>query len=102
MEILFTYKRISAQEGMELGFVNRVVPLDQLLDEAEKIAGTIMGGSPLAVRAIKQMANEGLEMTLRKAFNTTFPIYRTFTQSHDFIEGPRAFSEKRKPKWKGT
>jgi len=102
MEILFTYKRISAQEGMELGFVNKVVPLDQLMAEAEKIADTIMGGSPLAVRAIKQMANDGLEMTLRKAFNTTFPLYRTFTQSQDFIEGPRAFSEKRKPKWKGT
>ncbi|MHA2039738.1 MAG: enoyl-CoA hydratase-related protein, partial [Promethearchaeota archaeon] len=102
MEILFTYKRISAQEGMELGFVNRVVPLDQLMVEAEKIADTIMGGSPLAIRAIKQMANDGLEMTLRKAFSTTFPLYRTFTQSQDFIEGPRAFSEKRKPKWKGT
>jgi crotonobetainyl-CoA hydratase len=48
------------------------------------------------------MANDGLEMTLRKAFATTFPLYRTFTQSQDFIEGPRAFSEKRKPKWKGT
>jgi crotonobetainyl-CoA hydratase len=102
MEILFTYKRITAQEGLELGFVNKVVPLDQLMPEAEKMADIIMGGSPLAIRAIKQMANDGLEMTLRKAFNTTFPIYRQFTQSQDFIEGPRAFSEKRKPNWKGV
>ncbi|MFX1531368.1 MAG: enoyl-CoA hydratase-related protein [Promethearchaeota archaeon] len=101
MEILFTYKRISAQEGLELGFVNKVVPLVQLMSEAEKIADVIMEGSPLAIRAIKQMANDGLEMTLRKANTTIFPLYRKFTQSHDFIEGPRAFSEKRKPNWKG-
>ncbi|MFX1324662.1 MAG: enoyl-CoA hydratase-related protein [Promethearchaeota archaeon] len=102
MEILFTYKRISAQEGVELGFVNKVVPLDQLMPEAEKIANTIMEGSPLAIRAIKQMANDGLETTLRKANTTMFPLYIKFMQSHDFIEGPRAFSEKRKPKWKGV
>jgi crotonobetainyl-CoA hydratase len=102
MEILFTYKRITAQEGLELGFVNKVVPLDQLMPEAENMANVIMEGSPLAIRAIKQMANDGLELTLRKANTTTFPIYRQFTQSQDFIEGPRAFSEKRKPKWKGV
>lgn len=102
MEILFTYKRISAQEGVQLGFVNKVVPLDQLMTEAEKMANVIMEGSPLAIRAIKQMVNDGLEMTLRKAFSTLFPLYREFTQSQDFIEGPRAFSEKRKPNWKGV
>ena len=101
MEILFTYRRISAQEGLELGFVNKVVPLDQLMPEAEKIANIIMEGSPLAIRAIKEMANEGLETTLRKALPTMFPLYTKFMQSPDFIEGPRAFSEKRKPVWKG-
>jgi len=101
MEILFTHKRISAKEGVELGFVNKVVPLDQLMTEAEKIANVIMEGSPLAIRAIKQMANDGLETTLRKAINTIFPLYAKFMRSHDFIEGPKAFSEKRKPIWKG-
>jgi len=101
MEILFTHKRISAQEGLELGFVNKVVPLNQLMVEAEKLANKIIEGSPLAIRAIKQMVNDGLEMTLRNAFNTMFPLYDKFTKSHDFIEGPKAFSEKRKPVWKG-
>ena len=101
MEILYTYKRMSAQEGLELGFVNKVVPLDQLMHEAEKLASKIIEGSPLAIRAIKEMANDGLEMTLRKAINTRFPLYRKFAQSQDFIEGPKAFSEKRKPVWKG-
>jgi crotonobetainyl-CoA hydratase len=102
MEMLFTYRRITAQEGVELGFVNKVVPLDKLMIEAEKMATVIMQGSPLAIRAIKQMANDGLEMTLRKANTTIFPLYAKFSQSHDFIEGPKAFSEKRKPEWKGV
>lgn len=101
MEILFTYKRISAQEGVKYGFVNKVVPYDQLMIEAEKLANTIMDGSPLAIRAIKQMANDGYEMPLRKASSTMFPLYVKFTRSHDFIEGPKAFTEKRKPNWKG-
>jgi crotonobetainyl-CoA hydratase len=101
MDILFTRKVISAQEGVKFGFVNKVVPLDQLMAEAEKMANIIKEGSPLAIRAIKQMANDGLEMTLRTANTTIFPLYRKFTQSHDFIEGPKAFSEKRKPIWKG-
>jgi crotonobetainyl-CoA hydratase len=102
MDILFSRKRVSAQEGIKYGFVSKVVPMDQLMIESEKVAGVIMEGSPLAIRAIKQMANDGLEMTLRKANTTIFPLYRQFTQSHDFIEGPRAFSEKRKPNWKGV
>ncbi len=102
MEILFTCKRISAQEGLKYGFVNKVVPLDQLIVEAEKIAKVIMEGSPLAIRAIKQMANDGLEMTFRDANSTSFPLYKKFSRSQDFIEGPKAFSEKRKPKWKGV
>ncbi|MHA2007605.1 MAG: enoyl-CoA hydratase-related protein [Promethearchaeota archaeon] len=102
MEILLTYKRITAQEGVEYGFVNKVVPFDQLMPEAEKIANKIMEGSPLAIRAVKQMANDGLEIQFRDANATVFPLYRQFTQSQDFIEGPRAFSEKRRPNWKGV
>ncbi len=102
MDILFTRKRMSAQEGVQLGFVKKVVPFNQLIDEAEKIANLIMEGSPLAIRTIKQMANDGLEMTLKEALFANFPLFTKFLQSHDFREGPKAFSEKRKPVWKGT
>ncbi len=101
MDILFTRKRMSAQEGVQLGFVKKVVPFNQLIEEAEKIANLIMEGSPLAIRTIKQMANDGLEMTLKEALFANFPLFTKFLQSHDFREGPKAFSEKRKPIWKG-
>ena len=101
MDILLTRKRMTAQEGVELGFVKKVVPFDQLLDEAEKIANLIMEGSPLAIRTIKQMAIDGLQMTLKEALFANFPLFTKFMQSHDFREGPRAFAEKRKPLWKG-
>ncbi len=101
MDILLTRKRIPAQEGVRYGFVSKVVPFNQLMAEAEKTANIIMEGSPLAIRTIKQMANDGLEMTLRKALFANFPLFTKFLQSHDFIEGPKAFTEKKKPVWKG-
>jgi len=101
MEILLMRKRITAQEGLQYGFVNKVVPFNQLMDEAEKTANLIMEGSPLAIRTIKQMANDGLDMTLKEALFASFPLFTKFLQSHDFREGPKAFTEKRKPIWKG-
>ncbi len=102
MDILFTRKRMSAQEGVQLGFVKKVVQFDQLMNEAEKTAKLIMEGSPLAIRTIKQMANDGLEMTLKEALFANFPLFTKFLRSHDFREGPKAFTEKRKPQWKGV
>ncbi|MFW9872507.1 MAG: enoyl-CoA hydratase-related protein [Candidatus Thorarchaeota archaeon] len=101
MDILLTRKRMTAQEGVQYGFVKKVVPFDQLLNEAEKTANIIMEGSPLAIRTIKQMAIDGLQMTLKEAFFANFPLFTKFLRSHDFREGPKAFSEKRKPVWKG-
>ena len=101
MDILLTRKRMTAQEGVQYGFVKKVVPFDQLLNEAEKIANVIMEGSPLAIRTIKQMAIDGLQMTLKEALFANFPLFTEFLRSHDFREGPKAFSEKRKPVWKG-
>ena len=102
MDILFTRKRMTAQEGIQYGFVKKVVPFNQLMEEAEKIANHIMEGSPLAIRTIKQMAIDGLKMTLKEALFASFPLFTKFLQSHDFREGPKAFTEKRKPIWKGV
>ncbi|MFX1477948.1 MAG: enoyl-CoA hydratase-related protein [Promethearchaeota archaeon] len=101
MDILLTRKRITAQEGVQYGFVKKVVPLNQLMEEAVKTANLIMEGSPLAIRTIKQMAVDGLQMTLKEALFANFPLYTKFLRSYDFQEGPKAFAEKRKPVWKG-
>ena len=101
MDILLTRKRMNAQEGVEYGFVKKVVPANLLMDEAVKTADLIMEGSPLAIRTIKQMAIDGLQMTLKEALFANFPLFTKFLRSHDFREGPKAFSEKRKPVWKG-
>ena len=56
--------------------------------------------SPLGIMAIKEMALDGLEIPLREANNPRkFPLFLKFFQSEDYIEGPKAFTEKRKPKW---
>lgn len=100
MDVLISCRRLSAQEALHYGVVSRIVPHDQLMKEAEKIAQDIMECSPLGIMTIKEMALDGLELPLREANKIgKFPLFVKFFQSEDYIEGPRAFTEKRKPKW---
>ena len=101
MDMLLTRRRVSAEEASNYGIVSRVVPQSELMTIAEEMAEEIMLGSPLANRAIKQMVNQGLETSMQKANHTPFPLYEQFVKSEDFIEGPKAFTEKRKPNWTG-
>jgi len=102
MDLLLTRRRLTAQEALQFGIASRVVPLAELMQTAEKVAGEIIEGAPLGVRATKEAANAGLDLTLREANATSFPLYKQFVASEDFIEGPKAFAEKRQPKWKGA
>ncbi|MDR3534075.1 MAG: enoyl-CoA hydratase-related protein [Rhodopila sp.] len=100
MGMILTGRRVSAREGFELGFVTEVVPEGQALEAAKRWAAMILECSPKAVRASKQVAYSGLdEPTLEKAMRTIYPAQQENIESQDYVEGPRAFAEKRKPNW---
>ncbi len=99
--MILTGRRVPAAEGAKLGFVNEVVANGQALDAARRWAALILECSPKAVRASKQAVYRGLtEPTLEQAIRTVYPAQQENAESQDFIEGPRAFAEKRKPDWR--
>jgi crotonobetainyl-CoA hydratase len=103
--MILTGRRVSAEEGRALGFVNEVVPAAELMSAARRWAATIMEASPMSVRASKQAVYRGLaEPTLEDALRNQmrYPAVAAMFASDDIKEGPRAFAEKRKPAWKGS
>jgi crotonobetainyl-CoA hydratase len=100
MGMLLTGRRVSAREGMALGFVNEVVPQAELMAAAKRWAAQILECAPLSVRASKQAAYDGQGRPLEDAMAARYDQVIQMVKSEDFIEGPRAFSEKRPPNWK--
>jgi enoyl-CoA hydratase/carnithine racemase len=99
--MMLTGRRVGAREGKELGFVTEVVPAGEALAGAKRWAGMILECSPKAVRATKQAYYRGLgEATLEQAIRTVYPAQQQNLESKDYIEGPKAFAEKRKPNWR--
>ncbi len=101
MGMMLTGKHITAQQAAQYGIVNEVVPLKDLHATAERWAAEIMECSPLSVQASKEAAMTGLGLPLEEAFKKPYPGQAKLFRSKDAIEGPLAFSEKRKPKWSG-
>ncbi|HEV2364052.1 MAG TPA: enoyl-CoA hydratase-related protein [Caulobacteraceae bacterium] len=104
MGMILTARRVSAEEGRELGFVNEVVEPAELMAAARRWAAQICELSPMSVRASKQAVLKGLdEPTLEAAMRgqNRYPAVAALYSSADFVEGPRAFAEKRPPQWQG-
>jgi len=102
MGMMLTGRHVPAEEGLALGFVNEVVPQADLMDTAKKWAAMILECSPLSIRATKEAAYAGFsEDSLEAAIKAVYPGTEAMRNSEDFVEGPLAFSEKRKPNWKG-
>lgn len=102
MGMLLTGRQLSAQEGLELGFVNQVVEGD-VLAAAKAWAAQIFACSPLSVRATKQAALEAMSVSVQEGLSSMwhYPAVEAMLQSEDALEGPRAFLEKRAPIWRG-
>ena len=102
MGMMLTGRRVSAQEGLALGFVNEVVERDAVA-AARRWAGEILQCSPMAVRATKEVALRGLARPLSEAFpeQADYPAVKAMWASQDRLEGPAAFAAKRPPQWKG-
>jgi crotonobetainyl-CoA hydratase len=104
MGMILTARRVSAEEGLELGFVNEVAAPAGLLPAARRLAGQIGECSPMSIRASKQAVMQGLdEPSLEAAIRgqSRYPAVAALFRSQDLIEGPRAFAEKRAPVWTG-
>jgi enoyl-CoA hydratase/carnithine racemase len=98
--MILTGRRVSAAEGLTLGFVNEVVPVGEAFAAARRWAEQILECSPMAIRASKQVVYRSLdEPTLAAAMHRTYPAQEANLASQDYIEGPRAFAERRKPNW---
>jgi E-phenylitaconyl-CoA hydratase len=97
MLMLLSGDRIDAAEAHRIGLVSRVYPQEQLMQEATALAERICANAPLAVRAVKRVAYQGLDLPLPHGLAMERQVFGLLYSSADRIEGRKAFSEKRKP-----
>lgn len=102
LEMALTGEPISAQRALELGFVNRVVPADQLIPEALALAEKICENAPLSVRASKEIMRRSIGLTEEEAWTMNNELILPIFMSRDAMEGATAFAEKRAPNWTGS
>ena len=101
LELCLTAQPISAQRAYEIGFVNKVTPAAEVLAAARAMAQQIAENAPLAVQYFKELAYRGLNMSTQDISALTYRTYDQLLATEDAKEGPRAFAEKRKPRWQG-
>ena len=101
LELMVTAEPIGAQRAYELGLVNKVVPAAELRDAAQGMAAGIAANAPLSVRAAKQLVYLAAEQGRLAALDAADALYEPVYLSEDGQEGPRAFREKRAPRWQG-
>ena len=98
--MILTGRRVTAKEGKELGFVNEVTTQAGLMATSKQWAEMILECSPMSLRASKQAVYRGLDKPLLKdAIDSVYPAVQSLYDSADFVEGPKAFAEKRAPNW---
>jgi enoyl-CoA hydratase len=100
-ELFFTARQFTASEAAAMGLVNRVVSVDELLPYVTEYASTIAGNAPLTVASVKQIIGEITKDTIERDIEICESMVKACFDSEDYIEGRRAFKEKRKPAFSG-
>ncbi|MGM0746402.1 MAG: enoyl-CoA hydratase [Bacillota bacterium] len=100
-ELIYTGRRISAQEAKEIGLIEYVTASADLLPKAEQLAGFIAANGPIAVRQAKFAINKGLETDLNTGLSIEQKAYEITIPTKDRTEGLQAFQEKRRANYEG-
>ncbi|MFC1966206.1 enoyl-CoA hydratase/isomerase family protein [Chloroflexota bacterium] len=100
MEMMFSGELIDAAEALRIGLVSKVVPQDRLMEEARGLANKLMNGAPVAQQVIKQAVYKAMQNPASLA-DFMAPTAHALQETEDHLEGARAFTEKRKPIYKG-
>ena len=101
MELFYTARQVTAQEAYDMGLVNRVVPVAEIDAAIAEWTGMIVENAPLTIAAIKASAQEILKPESKRDLAKLDRMVEACFKSSDYIEGRRAFMEKRKPKFQG-
>ena len=101
MELLITGQPLSAKRAYDLGFVNRLSKPENLAEETRELARTIIANAPLGVKAGRELTYLSTEMGRSAAFPVGDFCFQRSYASQDALEGPRAFAERRAPRWQG-
>lgn len=105
MEMLLTGRRMKADEAKRWGLVNAVVPQEDLLSAAREYANIIIQAAPLSIASVKEVTRETAALDVKASYQKLrsgdLQTYEAMLVSEDAVEGPKAFSEKRDPVWKG-
>lgn len=102
MELLLTARPIDAHRAYEVGLVNRVVPGAELQRTVQGIGELIAANAPLSVKAGKALVYAAAEAGWTEALVAGYRLFDPVYRSDDAQEGPRAFTERRQPRWTGT
>jgi enoyl-CoA hydratase len=101
LEMILTAETIDAQQAYRIGLVHQIVPPEELIPQAEKLAMKIASRAPVALRYAKEAVHKGMDLTLEQGLRLEYDIYLILQTTEDRTEGIKAFLEKRTPQFKG-